>query len=129
VDPRGSIEWLGWKHDMPRWFAESHVICLPTSYGEGIPRVLLEGSASARAIVATDLPGCRRVVRHGDTGLLVRAGDPEQLADAIETLVRDAALRSRMGAAGRRRTAALFDESVIATKYLALYDRLRVARA
>lgn len=120
----GDVEWLGTKHDMPRWIADAHVVCLPTSYGEGIPRILLEGAASARAIVATDQPGCRRVVQHGVNGLLVPACDPDAFANAIATLVRDRSLRVRMGAAGRERTTTLFDEDQITQRYVALYREL-----
>jgi glycosyltransferase involved in cell wall biosynthesis len=123
-----TIEWLGWKTDMPRWFAQSHVICLPTSYGEGIPRVLLEAAASARAIVATDLPGCRKIVNDGVTGLLVHPGDHAKLADALATLIADPARRAQMGIAGRRRVENLFGRDHMAAQYLSLYDEcLRAA--
>jgi glycosyltransferase involved in cell wall biosynthesis len=65
------------------------------------------------------------VVSHGETGLLVRVGDAAQLAEAIATLLANPESRARMGAAGRRRMAQLFDEDRIATKYLSLYDELR----
>jgi glycosyltransferase involved in cell wall biosynthesis len=116
-----SIEWLGWQHDMPRWLSDAHVVCLPTTYGEGVPRVLLEGAASARPIVASNLPGCRKAVRHGETGLLVEAGNVTALADAIAKLLGDAGLRSRMGVAGRRHMCTRFDEDRISKQYLALY--------
>jgi glycosyltransferase involved in cell wall biosynthesis len=120
----GSIEWLGWQDDMPRWLSAAHVVCLPTSYGEGVPRILLEGAASARPIVASNLPGCRKAVRHGETGLLVETGDVMALADAIAKLLGDAGLRFRMGVAGRKRMCARFDEARISQQYLALYSEL-----
>src|SRR5439155_6984418 len=62
----GDVQWLGWRHDMPALIAQSHIVCLPSSYGEGLPRILLEAAASGRPIVATDSPGCREIVRHGE---------------------------------------------------------------
>lgn len=118
----GAIEWHGWAHDIPRWLAQSHVICLPTSYGEGIPRVLMEGAAAGRSVVASDLPGCRAVVSHGETGLLVRAGDRQQLAEALATLIENPSLRARMGAAGRQRAERLFDQHRMIARYIALYE-------
>src|SRR5215831_15910231 len=55
----GDVEWLGWRDDMARLIRESHIVCLPSSYCEGVPRILLEAAASGRPIVATDVPGCR----------------------------------------------------------------------
>src|SRR3546814_2518417 len=77
--------------DLALW-ARSHVAVLP-SYREGLPKALLEAAASGRAMVATDVPGCREIVRHEDTGLLVPAQDAAALADAIRRLVNDGTLR------------------------------------
>src|SRR5262249_58063388 len=74
---------------------------LPWTYGEGVPRALLEAAACARPIVATDIPGCREVVRRGETGILVTPGDIGGLATAIAALASDPARRIAMGAAGR----------------------------
>ena len=65
----GDVEWLGWRHNIPALIAQSHIVCLPSYYGEGVPRVLLEAAASGRPIVTTDTPGCCEVVRHGQNGL------------------------------------------------------------
>src|SRR4030095_1800247 len=71
----GVAAWLGMREDMPEMYAASNLVVLPTRYGEGIPSVLIEAAASGRAIVASDAPGCREVVRHGREGLLVPSGD------------------------------------------------------
>jgi glycosyltransferase involved in cell wall biosynthesis len=63
----GLIELFGWRDDMVPVLREAHVICLP-SYGEGLPKALLEAAAAARAIVATDVPGCREIVTDGVNG-------------------------------------------------------------
>ena len=95
------IEWLGWCDDMPALLARSHIVCLPSYYGEGIPRILLEASACGRAIVTADSPGCRDIVRHGQNGLLVAVRDHESLGAAIAQLVDNPVLRASMGRQGR----------------------------
>jgi glycosyltransferase involved in cell wall biosynthesis len=84
---------------------------------------LLEAAASGRAIVATDVPGCREIVRHGENGLLVPCRDATALADAIEVLATDGARRARMGRRGREIVAA-FSQEVVVAETLALYRGL-----
>lgn len=115
----GWIEWQGRRDDMAEVLRATHIAVLPT-YREGLPMTLLEAAASARAIVATDVPGCREIVRDGENGLLVPSKDASALADAIETLARNRALRERMGRRGREMAAA-FGEDVVVAETLALY--------
>jgi glycosyltransferase involved in cell wall biosynthesis len=97
----GDVEWLGWRDDMPALMAASHIVCLPSYYGEGIPRILIEAAASGRPIVTTDSAGCRETVHHGRNGLLVPVRDVEALTAALERLAGNASLRKAMGARGR----------------------------
>jgi glycosyltransferase involved in cell wall biosynthesis len=120
----GIVEWRGHVVDMPAVFAGANVVCLPSAYGEGVPKVLLEAAACARAIVATDAPGCREIVRPGETGFLVPLRDAEALAAAIETLVGDPDLRARMGRNGRRLVEAEFSDTLVAEQTLAVYREL-----
>ncbi|MFU8772829.1 MAG: glycosyltransferase family 4 protein [Anaerolineales bacterium] len=98
----GLVEWWGWREDMREVYAQCHIVTLP-SFREGVPTVLLEAAATARPIIATDVPGCRDVVEHGVNGLLVPPNDEAALAEALLALIEDATLRRRMGAAGRQR--------------------------
>jgi len=120
----GVMEWWGHRNDMAQVFAQSHLVCLPSYYREGLPKVLLEAAACGRAIVATDMPGCREIVRHGDNGLLVPPRDPLALAQAIATLVEDPALRAQMGARGRQLAVNEFSSERITGEVLALYQTL-----
>jgi glycosyltransferase involved in cell wall biosynthesis len=119
----GTIELLGWRDDVAETVAQCHVACLP-SYGEGLPRALLEAMACGKPVVATDVPGCRDVVRDGENGFLVPARQAGPLADAIERLVVDAALRRSMGARGRARAVAEFSVEIVAAETLRLYADL-----
>ena len=67
----GVVEWRGRQEDMASVYQGSSVVCLPSHGGEGVPKSLLEAAACGRAIVTTNVPGCRDVVRHNVNGLLV----------------------------------------------------------
>ena len=99
----GDVEWLGWRDDVPQLIRNSHVVCLPWSYGEGVPRILIQAASSGRPIVTTNSSGCREVVRHGENGFLVPPRDGGALADAIATLLDSPSLRLTMGKRGRER--------------------------
>lgn len=117
----GIVEWKGFSNDMPAELALAHVVCMP-SYREGLPRVLIEAASVGRAIVTTDVPGCREVVRHGDNGLLVPVRDAPALADALRTLLADDTLRRTMGARGRERAVAEFSVESFVAESLQVYN-------
>ena len=120
----GRAEWLGRRDDMPAVLAAANVVALPSNYGEGVPKILIEAAACARAIVTTDSPGCREIVRDGVNGRLVARGDIGALAASLGELLTDAALRARCGAAGREIAAAEFGEKLVVERTMALYDRM-----
>ena len=117
----GVVEHPGWVKDMPTLLAESHVVCLPSFYGEGIPKSLIEAAAAGRPIVTCDMPGCREIVHHGDNGLLVPPRDAEALAEALAQLIGDPALRKQMGTRGRVRAEQEFGSEAVIQQTLALY--------
>ncbi|MBZ0301841.1 MAG: glycosyltransferase family 4 protein, partial [Anaerolineae bacterium] len=125
----GVIEWWGHRTDMPEVFAQTHIVCLPSSYGEGIPKVLIEAAACGRAIVTTDSPGCREIVREGENGLLVPAGNVDALCAALTTLLDDPVRRQQMGAVGRRMAAAEFSLAQVNAQTLAVYQTLLANKA
>jgi glycosyltransferase involved in cell wall biosynthesis len=122
----GLVDWWGWQQDMSKVYAGSSIVVLP-SFGEGVPTVLLEAAASGRAIVTTDVPGCRDVVEHGVNGLLVPAHDEKALAQALRTLIESPDMRVRMGAAGRQRVMEKYTNARINAATEGLYERLLVS--
>ena len=94
------------------------------SYREGLPKSLLEAAAAGRPMVATDVPGCREICRDGETGLLVPARSTQPLADALETLAVDPALRERLGRRAREVAVAEFAEEIVVRQTLDLYRSL-----
>lgn len=119
----GVVEWWGYRADMPAVFASAHVVCLP-SYREGLPKALIEAAASGRAVVTTDVPGCRDAIEPGVTGLLVPARTVQPLADALRSLLTDPARRAAMGAAGRQLAERVFGVERVVEATLAIYERL-----
>lgn len=117
------IDWWGYRNDMEKVFANVHIVCLP-SYREGLPKVLLEAAAVGRPIVATDVPGCREIVRDGENGLLVPVKNSSELSLALKKLIADKALRKKMGARGRTIVENEFSYDVVNAQTLALYDRV-----
>ena len=119
----GLLQWLGHVDDMPSLFRSVQIVALP-SYREGLPKGLIEAGASGCALITTDVPGCREVVTHEVDGLLVPVKDGVALANAIERLVRDPALRHTLGAAAREKAVARFDERIVVARTLDVYAEL-----
>lgn len=117
----GIVEWQGYQRDMPQVVRAAHILCLPTYYREGVPRILMEGAASGRALVTTDMPGCRDIVQDGVNGFVVPPHDVEALEAALERLITDAALRARLGAAGRTIAEQHFGLPRVLEQFWALY--------
>lgn len=119
----GLVEYWGFSEDMPGTLAQAHIIVMP-SYREGLPRGLIEAAAIGRAIVTTDAPGCREVVRHEENGLLVPVGDGDAVAAAIRRLLEDPALRQRLAARGREIAESEFSVEHFVEASLNAYDRV-----
>lgn len=118
------IEWWGHRDDMSAVFAQSAIVCLPTVYGEGVPKVLIEAAACGRPIVTTDMPGCREIVRHGENGLIVPVHDIDALAQAIMDLLKDGDRRREMGRHGREIAEREFGIQTVIGQTLSLYESL-----
>ncbi len=119
----GVVEHWGYAEDVAAVYRQCTLVCLP-SYREGLPRSLLEAAASGRAIVTTDVPGCREIVHHGDNGLLVPAKDAVALAAALAALLESPQKRQRMAAAGRQRVLDHFAQEIVLSRTFALYRDL-----
>lgn len=122
----GIVTWHGFSKDMAQTLADATIVCMP-SYREGLPRGLIEAAAVGRAIVATDVPGCREIVRDGDNGLLVPARDGAATAAAVARLLDDTGLRRRMAARGREIAETEFSVELFVEQSLAAYARARAA--
>jgi glycosyltransferase involved in cell wall biosynthesis len=117
------VRFLGSRNDVVRLYRGMDLYVL-ASHREGFPRSAMEAAAMGIPIVATDVRGCRQVVEHGVTGLLVPPRNPPALADAVAALARDPSRRRRMGAAGRQKALRDFDQQRCIDLTLATYRRL-----
>ncbi len=107
-----AVSFLGFRNDAQQVMAASDVVCLPSIAGEGLPMAVLEAQARGRPVVATRLAGIGEALSDGETGFLVQPGNPEALADRLGALLADAALRRRLGEAGRAFVAREFGPSL-----------------
>lgn len=114
---------MGEREDIAELYQNAHIAVLP-SYREGLPRSLVEAAACGRAVVTTDVPGCRDAIEPGVTGLLVPVRDARALADAVVELASDPERRKRMGAAGRELAERAFDIDKVVEAHLAVYRQL-----
>lgn len=118
------IDWHGRTQDVAAIWRAHHVACLPSRGGEGLPRTLLEAAACGRALLTTDVPGCRTFVRDGIEGLVVAPNDVGALADALVRLAADPALVARFGIAARARVLDGFTERHVRESVKTLYAGL-----
>jgi glycosyltransferase involved in cell wall biosynthesis len=122
----GHVEIWGWRQDMDAVFEQTQIVCLPTTYNEGLPRALLEASASGCAIVASDIPGCRELIKHDETGLLVPPGDTQLLVAALKNLIENPAKRESLGHAARQALDPDFTIETIVSQTLHIYRELLI---
>lgn len=114
------VRFLGMRDDVDALYTMMDIFVL-ASHREGFPRAAMEAAAMGLAVVATDIRGCREVVRHGDNGYLVPPGNSAALAGAIDRLGADPVLRHRMGARGRARALSEFDERQVVERVRRTY--------
>jgi glycosyltransferase involved in cell wall biosynthesis len=120
------VEYLGKKADVRPYIAEADVVVLP-SYREGTPRSLLEAAAMAKPLIATNVAGCKEVVRNNENGFLCQVRSAESLAQTmIQMLLLSEKERQQMGENSRKLVETYFDEKIVFEKYvLAIQEVLK----
>lgn len=125
---QGDINWLGRVNKMPELITNSSIVCLPTCYGEGVPRFLIEAAAIGRPIVTTDVSGCRDIVKNGESGILVPQNNANELAIALESLLLNKNKRRDCGFKARQLVEGHFSQENVVKCTLAIYNRMLLAR-
>lgn len=120
----GLIEVLGFREDIPHLFSDSNIVTLPSFYGEGLPKTLIEAAACGRAVITTDHPGCRDAIEANQTGLLIPIKNAVALADSIEYLIANPAIRNNLGVAGRNLAEREFNIENVVGKHIKIYNDL-----
>lgn len=117
----GLVEWWGYFMDMSKIIPQASIVCLPSYYGEGLPKILIEAMACYKPVITTSIPGCSSVVRDGVNGILISPKNPKELANSIENLLINHSLRKSMGIEGRRIAERKYDVNDVIKKTLSIY--------
>ncbi|MEM7478868.1 MAG: glycosyltransferase family 4 protein [Planctomycetota bacterium] len=122
-ETEGAVEFWGKRDDMQKVISLAQIVVLP-SYREGLPKVLAEAAACGRAVITTDVPGCRDAIEPNETGLLVPVRESEPLAAAIRALLDDTQRCREMGVKGRELAERKFDVRSVVNQHLQIYNEL-----
>jgi glycosyltransferase involved in cell wall biosynthesis len=122
-----SVEWWGWRSDIPELLSQASLLVLPTRYGEGVPRVLVEAAAAGLPAIASDVPGCRAIVEDQATGWLVPVGDVDSLERTIGRALADPVTRRTLGQAARRVVRDRFSADLVVDRYSEVFRSLGFA--
>lgn len=118
LDADRHVELLGQQSDVHRFIKNAHAVVLP-SYHEGMANVLLEGAASGRPVLASNVPGCRETFDEGVSGMGFEPRNVDSLCEAIETfLALPYDVKAEMGRAGRKKMEQEFDRNLVIEKYM-----------
>lgn len=117
----GRLRFLGLRHDVPAVLAGVDVLAL-TSRWEGLPNVVIEAMATGAVAVATDVGGCRELIAHGESGLIVPPGQPDAVARAVLDVLVQGDLAARLRRAARHRVEAEFTLAAMVEKTTGVYD-------
>lgn len=118
------VRWLGHVREMSSVIISCDVIVLPTTYGEGIPRILIEAASCSKPMITTDSSGCRDIVVHHKTGILVPASDASALTEAMSYIINSPSFLKSWGENARALVLEHFDKNIVIQKTLATYSRL-----
>lgn len=119
----GIVSWIGHQEKTKELLINSDVVVLP-SYREGLPKSILEASAIGRAVVTTNVPGCRDAILKNRTGLLAPVKNVEVLAASIQSLLDNEELRLELGRNGRIFMEQEFSVEKVVAKHMEIYKKL-----
>lgn len=119
-----NFTWLGQRDDMPFLISESNVVCLPTRYGEGVPRILIEALSCGRPIVTSSYGGCKDICINEITGFVIDPHDVEDIASALERITSDRSLATELGINGRKLIEDKYSNTIIIKENLDIYSSI-----
>ena len=118
------IRWLGYRTDVKALLMQCHVVAFPSYYMEGLPKSLIEANAIGRPIITCNSVGCKDAVKDGYNGFLIPIKDAKALAEKLDMLLSDRALRKRMGRNARSYAEKYFSIADVVKKHLDIYNDL-----
>lgn len=116
------VEWLGKRDDIKDLIVDCDVVCLPTTYGEGVPRILIEACAIGRPVITTALGGCKDICVNDFNGFLVEPNSSHSISIALQKLVTDDSLINRLGANGRKLVESKFSNQIVFKQHKEKYE-------
>lgn len=119
------IKWLGHRDDIIEQLEQADIMCFPSYYREGVPKSLIEASASGLPIVTTDSVGCRDTVEHKKNGYIVSPHSPGEIAKFLRKLIEYPDKRIQMGQRSRKIAERDYDVEAVAAKHLEIYNLLK----
>ena len=120
----GFVEWWGFREDIKKVYEQIHVLAYPTNYGEGVPTTLVEAAASKRAVIASDWPGCREIIKDNENGILIPPKNAEALADSIQYLATHESEYDQMRLALYHLAVEKFSTTIVNSQTISVYDNL-----
>ena len=120
----GIIKYIGFVSDIRELISESSIVVLPSYYGEGLPKVLIEAAATGRPIITTNTPGCKDSIIDGVSGYLVDIKSPDQIASKVNYLIENPQKMIEMGIEARKLAEIKFDIKEVINKHMMLYQSL-----
>lgn len=121
-----NVEFLGYQESILKVIQSSSIVVLPSFYGEGLPKILIEAAACGKPVITTNHPGCRDAVIPNVTGLLVPKRNVNALSFAIQQLIENKSLRQKMGEEGRKMALERFDIKEVVNTHLKLYKGVQI---
>lgn len=122
----GLINYLGFVTDMVSLYQDVNIVVMPTMYGEGIPKAIIEACSCQRAVIASNIGGCVELIKHQQNGLLVSPSDKDELYEAIDKIADNPGLRARLAQEARQTVVDQFSIEIVISQTLPLYDKLVV---
>ena len=119
------VLFLGYRNDIPDLLALCDLFVLPSVY-EGMPIALIEAMGAGKPVIATDLPGCKELITHGENGWIIPAADSLTLADSIQMLLKIPWLAHRLGQAGQAYVRERLSMDIVTRRITQLYTELLV---
>ena len=123
INENKHISWLGNVTNIKELWKKSHIAILP-SRREGLPKSLLEAAASGKAIIATDVPGCREIAINNFNAITVPLDNSDELAKAIKYLANNNEVRKQYGLKSRELVEKDMSEEIIINKTISIYENL-----
>ena len=107
--------------------SDSKIVVLPSYYGEGLPKILIEAAACGKPVITSDHQGCRDAIIPDKTGILVPIKNSKALTKAVNKLLNSPELCEEMGKAGRKLAISKFDIQDVISKHLEIYSELNIS--